>query len=223
MGHVRMGIPEHLATRLAGACGARTFIETGTYHGGSAAWAAGQFDRVHTIEICPKMSARARERLSHLANIEFHCGNSADVLPMVAASLSGPALFWLDGHYSGPGTGGVEKQCPVLAELEAISRAQEPVILIDDARCFLGPPPAPLRADDWPSLGRIIITIERLFPGFYTTIRDDVIIAVPSRLRPVLDEEWRTMYPLRHPQTSPSLFARMKSRLKEAALALKPR
>lgn len=206
-----MGTPAHLVTRLSSECGATTFVETGTFRGDSAAWAAGHFDCVHTIEISPEMNARARERLSHLANIKFHCGDSASVLPAIVASLSGPALFWLDGHYSGPGTGGIEKQCPVLAELAAISRASEPVILVDDARCFLGPPPLPLRAEDWPSLGEIITTIERHFPGYCTTIRDDVIIAVPSRLRPILDEEWRAMYHLRYPQARPSFFARMKS------------
>jgi hypothetical protein len=52
--------------------------------------------------------------------------------------LQEPALFWLDGHYSGVDTGKDELDTPVSAELEAIlgSPVKGHVILIDDARCF---------------------------------------------------------------------------------------
>ena len=53
---------------------------------------------------------------------------------------NGRILFWLDGHYSGEGTGGCDEVCPIIAELRLIaqSKRKDHCILIDDARLFIG-------------------------------------------------------------------------------------
>jgi hypothetical protein len=61
-------------------------------------------------------------------------------LPEVLATIREPALFWLDAHYSGGITSGSDEYCPVLRELELIfnNGVREHVVLVDDARLFVG-------------------------------------------------------------------------------------
>jgi hypothetical protein len=52
-------------------------------------------------------------------------------------SLVEPALFWLDGHYSGGVTARGESDTPIYAELvHVLGSSHKNVIVIDDARCF---------------------------------------------------------------------------------------
>jgi hypothetical protein len=39
----------------------------------------------------------------------------------------------------------------------AISKTKDSIILIDDARCFLGPLPPPHNANDWPRIDEIFL------------------------------------------------------------------
>ena len=50
MGIVHMGPPKELILQLADRYKLRGFIETGTYKGNTAVWAASYFDDVITIE-----------------------------------------------------------------------------------------------------------------------------------------------------------------------------
>jgi hypothetical protein len=60
------------------------------------------------------------------------------VIADVLRDLREPALFWLDGHYSGGFTGMGAKETPIVEEVEAIFAHEQKghVLLIDDARCF---------------------------------------------------------------------------------------
>jgi hypothetical protein len=190
MGYIRMGIPKDLVLKLVAARPTPNFVETGTFKGGTTFWAAEHFRKVVTIELSLELSRQAAARSDCPGNIEFLVGDSCQVLPKVVEQLEGFALFWLDGHYSGPGTGGAASECPLLAELEALSRTSAPIILIDDARCFLGPPPPPHNPAHWVNIDRIFSCLATLFEGHVVTIHDDVIIAVPAQLKPVLDADW---------------------------------
>ena len=53
MGIVRAGIPEELTLYLKGKYSINTFVETGTYLGHTAQWAAQHFE-THTIEMSEK-------------------------------------------------------------------------------------------------------------------------------------------------------------------------
>lgn len=117
----------------------RTFIETGTYYGEMIRAALRSFDRIYSVEIEPHFYRRARSVFRKEPHVSILQGDSAAVLPGILQSLSGPALFWLDAHYSGGLTGSADTECPTSAELRSIfAHPHKHVILIDDADCFTG-------------------------------------------------------------------------------------
>jgi hypothetical protein len=81
----------------------------------------------------------AVERFRETGNVRILRGDSGEILPDVLATIEGPVIYWLDGHYSGKGTAlAGNTQCPIIAELDAIIKRgnAEDIILIDDARLF---------------------------------------------------------------------------------------
>ena len=58
MGYQRMGVPKELALKLKAEFDIRNFVETGTWQGGTAFWAAAHFPRVLTMEISPEISQK---------------------------------------------------------------------------------------------------------------------------------------------------------------------
>lgn len=176
MGAIHRGIPQQLALQLARAHGLKYFVETGTFTGRTANWAASNFNKVATIELSLKWYSYAKPTLRN--GITHILGDSAKELPKALASMPGPALVWLDAHwspdlkYTRP-----ETECPVLAEIEAIIRdGRSHVVMIDDARYFLAPPPEPHKG--WPGYDEIKAA---LGPGWALQIREDVIIAEMER------------------------------------------
>jgi hypothetical protein len=137
---------------------------------------AGLVDRCYTIEIDPSLYQRAIVRFKDHPNIVALLGDSQDKLNDILSSLNEPAIFWLDGHCSGGITGGNPAQAPIEAELLAILRhpVKEHVILIDDARFFVG-------RKGYPSLHRLqrLVTRHsaysmRLFSDIIRIYRDDL-------------------------------------------------
>jgi hypothetical protein len=205
MGIVHPHIPFILAWRLKKAFGLRTFVETGTHVGETSAWAAEQFDQVETVEAYEPLFEHLRTRFKDKPNVALHFGTSAEMLRRIVPGLDGPALFWLDAHYSGQGTAGEARECPILDEIAALDLSpHDNVVLIDDARLFLVPPPAPFKADHWPDLRTIIETLSRKAPDSYITIFEDVIIRVPGHAKATLVHLLQTQEPQLKPGAEPS-------------------
>jgi hypothetical protein len=182
MGIVHPGVPRRLALRLRDAAATRDFIETGTNRAGTARWAARHFDRVISIESDPKLHRTATQRVASYANVDLRLGLSQDVLKTLIPELSRPALVWLDAHWSGGVTAGEDAECPLLEEIAVIDAGTvEHLILIDDARLFLNPPPMPHKREHWPSADAVIKELRTKFNS-YICITDDVIIRLPSDL-----------------------------------------
>jgi hypothetical protein len=120
--------------------GIRTMIETGTLHGNAIHANLRNFDRIYSIELSEDLHRRAVERFRRSGHVKILQGDSGKVLPKLLAEISVPALFWLDGHYCGPGTAKGDLSAPIEAELGAILEhpIKKHVILIDDAACFDG-------------------------------------------------------------------------------------
>ncbi len=175
-----MGPPESLVLSLREKTGAGDFIETGTYHGNTAAWAIGHFSRVTTIELSPEFHAAAQRRFQAQPRLRVLFGHSVGLLPDVLAGLTQPAIFWLDAHWSGGETAGRDAECPVLGEIGIINASRHThAIMVDDARLFCVPPPRPHRPEHWPELA---VVVNALHAGGrrYVVLHEDVLVAVAA-------------------------------------------
>lgn len=147
-----------------------TFVETGTFTGEMLAAVRPYFSELISIELSPRIYAIASRRFSGDSGITLLLGDSGVVLPRVLESLDHPALFWLDGHYMGEGTGRAQIDTPVTQELAALLRhpVRGHVVLIDDARLFTG-------SDGYPSIADVRTRVETERPGSVVTLDGDII------------------------------------------------
>ena len=192
MGHIFSPPLDRLAEFCAHGLGIEVFVETGTFRGESAAWAAERFREVVTIERDPKLYASARDNAVH-RNIVFHCGHSPTLLPGIAA-LPNPKLFWLDAHWCGAlgDSSGVDDQCPVIGELSALrSGTADDVIMIDDFHMFATPPPQPFRAELWPSLAELF-SLTRELPQRNMYVFGNALLLAGGRMAQPLFEFFRS-------------------------------
>jgi hypothetical protein len=187
MGIVRMGVPTELVLHLTNLRKCETFVETGTYRGETASWAARFFSRVITVENSRSLYEETSTRLKEKQNIEFRFGNSRTQLDMIVQDLKSSAVFWLDSHWCGGSSYGADDQCPILDELRILNQSDiEHVILIDDARLFLAPPPLPNQAEQWPTIADICTLLNNGKHKRYTVVFEDVILSVPMPVKPSL-------------------------------------
>lgn len=187
MGSVFPGVPQDFTKSFAAMLRIGCFIETGTNQGGTAAWAADHFQTVHTVERDPGLYAACKARLGHRSNLNLLQGHSVDCLMRIVGDLKESAVFWLDAHYSGEGTSGADDECPLIREISAINASAFPhLILIDDARLFLAPPPPPHDVNQWPDIGQILRVLDAGPYPRYTAVVADVVISVPVAWKPTL-------------------------------------
>lgn len=154
------GIPRELALRLKEKWGLRYFVETGTYKAETALWAAGQFEQVWSIEKWGPYYARCEERVKEYKNLTLIFGDSREWLGKVLSKLDGPALIWLDAHWT-VDKAGREEDWPLEEELRAVSLSSGllveagksgHVVMVDDAHLFAGQV-----KDGWVEEGVIVV------------------------------------------------------------------
>lgn len=162
---------------LAQRFGTGLLIESGTFEGEMARKCRHGFRRIVTIELDPGLAERAARRLARYPNIQVLNGDSATVLPRVLAGVSEPALFWLDGHYSGTGTARGTSDTPLVQELQAIAGhgVRGHVVLVDDARL--------LGSGDYPDLDEIRRVVAAFQPGGEVRVADDIVCCLPADQR----------------------------------------
>jgi len=148
----------------------RTLVETGTYYGEMVAPMSKHFDRIYSIELNPELAETTRRRYAGDPRITVLQGDSQVLVPQVVAQLDSPALFWLDAWYYGYGeskkTGDLAR---LLTELRAIlsSPIKEHIILIDDARTFVG-------TKDKFTAAELCAWIEKEFPARKAEVARDI-------------------------------------------------
>ena len=156
------------------------FIETGSYLGDGIQNAVNAgFKEIYSIELQDSYYEHCSSRFSFNPSVKIFLGSSSDILPLILKEIDAPATFWLDGHYSGPGTGKKDSNTPLLAELEHIS--QHPIkthtILIDDIRLL------EKEEMDFISLETIIKKIQSINPDYEFSFENgytpkDVLVAI---------------------------------------------
>jgi hypothetical protein len=152
----------------------KVLVETGTYLGSMIAAQRNNFDSIISIELSPDLAEMARIRFANNPKVSIVQGDSAQRLPGVVASLQGPTVFWLDGHYSSGVTARADADCPVVDELKAIfaNCRHKHVILIDDAVLFDG-------TNSYPSFNAVTEQVHKYDPSYTVTSEADIIRCVP--------------------------------------------
>lgn len=118
-----------------------TLIETGTFLGEMMAAMSPHFEKLYSIELSEFLWEKAIQRFNRQKNVNIIQGDSGVKLAEIVSQLEQPAIFWLDGHYSGGVTAKGEIETPIYKELETVFSSRykfDHVVLIDDARLFNG-------------------------------------------------------------------------------------
>lgn len=151
--------------------GLKTFIETGTYKGKMVYAVMPYVETVYSIELDPIYCKKAQDKFAGYPNIHIIQGQSGDVLPKIMVDINEPCLFWLDAHYSGGSTARGPQDTPIMQELKCLLShplVDKHVILIDDARCFVG-------KDDYPTIEQLREYILTQKPGWHFEVENDII------------------------------------------------
>jgi hypothetical protein len=161
-------------------------VETGTYLGAMVYAMRNTFRRIYSVELSHRLFTKAQARFGRFSHISILEGNSAAVLPQLLHSLREPVLFWLDGHYSGGITSRADKDTPVLSEVTIILQQmkQEFVILIDDARLFVG-------NNGYPTLRELREFVTTSKPDLQFLMDKDII-----RIFPQITKPYKTTLPI---------------------------
>jgi hypothetical protein len=149
-------------------------VETGTYMGDMVAAMCNSFNQIFSIELSEKLHRKAVKKFSTYSHIHLLQGDSGKQLNEIVKQLNEPALFWLDGHYSGGITAMGDKECPVPEELATILTSNyKHVILIDDARLFNG-------THDYPTIEQVENILQSYGAKYNLDNQDDVLRLTPK-------------------------------------------
>ena len=147
-----------------------TLVETGTYVGEMVYAVTKNFSQIISIELDNKLFEMAKNYFKDYGHITILEGDSGEILGQIIPKLDVRCLFWLDGHYSSGITAKGKLETPIISELENIleNPSRDDVILIDDARCFIG-------ENDYPTIEELrnFIFEKRADVEFH--IKDDII------------------------------------------------
>lgn len=147
------------------------FIETGTYKGKMVYAVQPYIKEIYSIELSEAYYKKAQERFAGYPGIHILHGQSSQVLPKILEGINKPCLFWLDAHWSGGSTAKADIETSIMQEMQCVLnhlKAEEHVILIDDARCFTG-------ENDYPTIEGLKSFILDKWPDWIFEIKDDII------------------------------------------------
>lgn len=192
MGAISFSIDPDLVEALCERRPFDLFFESGGYKGDSVALVQAHFPRIVTVELSELYVGELRARFKDSKKVEVVHGDSAQVLKQRHQELSAQGvLYWLDAHWcAAPGVLMKGPQCPLLDELAALGKLNEhSVVIIDDARLFLAPPPQPHAINDWPSFFELKSRLDRCLGATHEyLIVNDCIVVFPSLMRDAVIE-----------------------------------
>jgi len=120
----------------------------------TALWAAHHFNRVISIEADREPLRRGEEAIGVLRERQCAASRSQDVLAALVPKVEPAGPDMAHAHWSAGdvAVAGENQECPLLEEIAAVDAGTiQHLILIDDARFFLNPPPLPHKRDTGPS------------------------------------------------------------------------
>ena len=148
----------------------QTLVETGTYLGDTIEFFRPTLKKIISIELSIDLYHRAKKRFFNYKKVVLYQGDSGIILKSIVPALKEKTIFWLDGHYSEGFTAKGNLNTPILAELTHILENFhfDHIILVDDARCFLG-------LDDYPTLQELEKFVKEKNPSLTFEVESDII------------------------------------------------
>lgn len=149
-----------------------TLVETGTFQGETVDFFKNKFKTIYSIEVEPELYKKALKRFKRNSNVHILQGDSAVEIKKVLEKLKGPALFWLDAHYS-VGITGKGKEDSSLRDEVLLIREQlkdkDHILLLDDARDFWG-------INGYPSVAEVMDIVYKTFPRYTVEMKHGIIV-----------------------------------------------
>jgi hypothetical protein len=171
-------VKRRVIRRLAAGYGAKYFVETGTYMGDMTAAMLPWFERLYSIEMSVPFYEKAAARFARYGKVRVLQGDSAVEIGRVIPMCDQRTLFWLDAHWSGGSTARGDVDTPIVSELAEIFRGSlvDPVVLVDDARCFTG-------AGGYPTIEELRALVAQWRTDYEVALERDIIRIVPRSPR----------------------------------------
>lgn len=166
----------------------KSFVESGTFLGGTTLEASKIFDKAYTVELSKELYLLARKTLSSCSNTRIYLGNSGILFYHILRNIPGPILLYLDGHWSEQNTAKGKSVTPIMDEIAAIKacKKNDCVIMIDDIRLFQESLyPEKIQGtcrDGYPPLSKVIQAILNINQGYQFCFLSDSMIAFPPNL-----------------------------------------
>ncbi|MEK8021478.1 MAG: hypothetical protein VSS75_031765 [Candidatus Parabeggiatoa sp.] len=191
MGAVNFSIDLELVKTLKTELLLEVFVETGTFEGASIKKVQNLFKEIYTVELSQQYFEQVKNLCQDLQHVYVYHGDSPSFLTDLSPKLADKStLYWLDAHWCvADYTSGETSQCPLLDELIAIHQLNKnSVILIDDARLFLCPPPYPHEISQWPDFNEVMRALKSLSDWHDIMVLNDIIIFYPMSIKKSLTD-----------------------------------
>jgi hypothetical protein len=151
-----------------------SFIETGTYLGGTSSGVRKIFKSIHTTELNKSNFNQAKIRLNKFKNVKIYNMESPLFLRKIVPEIKVKSIFYLDAHYSGKKTSkSLSNLC--YKELSEIlkSKIKNHLIIIDDISDFY--------FKNF-SLHKILYKLEQINKNFKFYFEYDMLFAIPKEI-----------------------------------------
>ncbi|MFN8369816.1 MAG: hypothetical protein U0T83_04220 [Bacteriovoracaceae bacterium] len=191
MGAINFTINMELVLELKRLSNLNIFVETGTFKGDSLELVEPYFNTLYSCELNETHFQYAKDRFKKSNKVKISKTNSPQFLTDINYVYDGkPTFFWLDAHFMSQSKKDTDlDKCPLLDELNSINQIDsESVILIDDARYFLSPPPFPNNFRNWPDFTTLIKKLFSLSSNHNLVVFNDVLVFYPSKIKNELFE-----------------------------------
>jgi hypothetical protein len=173
LGPVDWHVKAYLLTEMADLFECNVLVETGTYDGKMLGALLDEFDELYSVELSDEYFRAAQLTFGSDPKVHLYQGDSAEVLPVMLADFSGPAVVFLDAHFMGGDTARGVDFTPIWAELRALAvDGRRHVVMIDDIEEFKTNP-------EYPSLDELFDKVGRLLPRHSRRFEANELILEP--------------------------------------------
>ncbi len=191
MGAINYSIDVGLVKSLKKVLPLDFFVETGTFEGDTIENVKDLFSEIYSVELSEEYYNKVRNRFESHNSIHLYLDSAEKFLKKIRPTLKEKSvLYWLDAHWCvADKTAGEKSQCPLLDELISIkSLNKKSIIIIDDARLFITPPPSPHEITQWPDINSIVKLFRNLSSIHELIILNDTIIYYPKAVKETIKE-----------------------------------